>query len=203
MEKPRVFKLPLSQGVQMIRLDEDSLDYDWKGSVNDFHGTLPYENLRMKMRLTRKDKKSGQAAVVVGLLFLALILIAPSSPWGRYVLVFGGVCLLNLVGYLTLRHIRRGSICVQIEPRPFGFSGELPVPDTRLGKAFLEELEIAWEASLRRRFLVRDSVNPSLQLQRINWLEFIGILTNEEAAAERSLVSLDDYPEPKLIESVN
>ena len=201
MEKPRIFKLPLSDGMQTVRLDEDSLDYDWKGSLDDFHGTLPYENLRMKMRVTRKDKISGKAAPLVGLMLLALLLLLP-YPWARYFIVCSGVCLLNLFGYLTLRHSRSGSICVQIEPQPFGFRGELPIPSTEAGRVFLDELEVAWEASLRRRFLVRHSVDPALKLQRINWLEYIGVLSSDEAAAERSLVSSDEDSGQKLIESL-
>ena len=200
MEKPRVFKLPLSQGVQTIILNEDSLDYDWKGSLNDFHGTLPYENLRIKMRVMRRDKTSGKGALIAVLLLSPLIFLVPYA-WSRFFIVGGAVFLLNLAGFLVRQHVRSRTICVQIDPPPFGFRGELPIPDSRAGRAFLEKLEAAWQASLRRRFLVRDAVDPSLQLQRINWLELIGILTNDEAVAERSIVVSDRAPQLKQIAS--
>jgi hypothetical protein len=103
------------------------------------------------------------------------------------------------VGYLIVQNIRGSTISVQIEPRPFGFRGELPVPDSATGRAFLVALEEAWQGSLRRRFLVHDSVPSELRLQRINWLQFMGVLTREEAAAERSLIDSEAASEPKMI----
>jgi hypothetical protein len=198
MEKPRVFKLPLSEGVQTIRLDEDSLDYDWKGSFEDFHGMLPYENLRIKSRVTRRARSHGKAAVIVALLGALLfpLVVRFAAP---YLIAPYVVVVIQLAGYLAFQHFRGGTVCVQIEPQPFGFRGELPIPDTKAGQAFLKELEEAWEESLRRRFLVRDGVDPWLQLRRIDWLEFIGILTSEEAATERSLIDTDGAPEQKML----
>lgn len=197
METASIFKLRLAEGIQTFRLDEDSVDYDWKGAERNFHGTLPYENLRLKSRIKRRDKVAGQAAVFLALLFMALPLLLPYS-WLRHVIVPGGVVVINLVVYLTLRHIRGGTICFQIEPRVFGFAGEMPVPDTRVGRAFLLELEAAWNESLRRRFL-GGPISREAQLQRINWLQFIGVLTSEEAAAERALFETEVQAEQRLI----
>jgi hypothetical protein len=197
VDQSRIFRLPLSQGIQTIRLDDDSLDYDWKGSQNDFHGTLGYEHLRLKMRVERRDKTYGKAALVIGGLFLLLLLLLPASL-SHYAIVLGGVLLLNVVGLLIRERVRGRTICVQIDPKPFGFSDQLPVPNTKAGKAFLMELDAAWQASLRRRFLVRD-VHPMMILKRIDWLEHIGVLTSEEAAAERSTVEMDGQPEQKAI----
>src|SRR5947209_7669137 len=98
MNDPRVFKLPLLQGMQTIRLDEDSVDYDWKGQTSDFHGTLPYENLRLKMRVARKNKTFSHVAVLVGAVIAMVILILPDRM-SHYGLVAGGVLLFNLALY--------------------------------------------------------------------------------------------------------
>jgi len=202
MGTTRVFKLRLATGVQTFRLDEDSVDYDWKGADRDFHGTLPYENLRLKSQIKRRDKTAGRFASVLGVLFISLLLLLllwfPNS-WDQHLLVGGGVLITNLVAYLTFQHIRGGTICFQIEPRAFGFAGEMPVPDTGAGRAFLLELEAAWNESLRRRFLGSESISREAQLQRINWLQFIGVLTNEEAAAERALIDTETRSEQSLI----
>ena len=198
MTEPRIFKLRLSQGMQTVRLDPDSLDYDWKGSLNDFHGTLPYENLRLKMRVTRKDKTSANLAALGGFALLVVIVVLfphASDRLARLAMVAAGTCLINLIGYVIRQAIRSRRICVQIEPRPFGFSGELPVPDTKKGRAFLAELEEHWKESLRRRFLIHDD----RWLNRLQWLENIGVLTSEEAEAERALASNETQPEEKLI----
>ena len=197
MDQPRVFKLPLSEGMQTIRLDGDSVDYDWKGQSRDFHGTLPYENLRLKIRITRKEKTYTHAALLIGAAFGLVLLLLPDR-FAHYALVGGAVLITNLVVFLIREHLRGARICVQIEPRPFGFSGELPVPDSKAGRAFLDALESAWSESLRRRFLVADA-NPAVRLQRINWLQFIGVLSDEEAMAERERVE-PESDEPTLIE---
>jgi hypothetical protein len=198
MNEVRVFKLPLLQGMQTIRLDEDSVDYDWKGQTNDFHGTLPYENLRLKMRITRKSKTFSHVAVLIAAVTALVILLLPDGL-SNYGVVAGGVLLTNLTLFGIRQHRVGKRICVQIDPKPFGFAGELPIPDTKKGRRFLEELEAAWSASLRRRFLTHD-VYPTLQLQRIHWLQMIGILTKEEADAERAIVEPENEAEPKLIE---
>jgi hypothetical protein len=198
MDETRFFKLRLSEGMQSIRLDDDSLDYDWKGSLSDFHGTLPYENLRMKSRVRRRKKEAGRAALICALLLPLLALLLPYSS-AHYLIVFGGVIFTNLVGYFIIQHVRGRTICVQIEPRPFGFAGEFPVPDTKAGRTFLERLEEAWKESLRRRFLVHDEK----MLHWINWLEGVGVLTSEEAAVERSLAETKEQPEQRLVESLN
>ena len=195
----RVFKLSLSGGVQRIRLDPDSVDYDWKGSTDDFHGTLPYENLRLNARVKRRNKVHGKAAVVVGLLAIPLIPFALHSAL-RYLFVFGAVLFSNMIVHLIIQQRRGHTICVQIEPQPFGFSRELPIPDTKAGRDFLVELEAAWKASLRRRFLTGDIENSN-HSYLINWLEHIGVLTKEEAAAERAFANHELGQQPNVIES--
>lgn len=194
MNKSRVFKLPLVQGMQIVRLDEDSLDYDWKSFHSKFHGTLPYENLRLKNRVTRKDRRFGPAFAIVCLLSVSLILWFRPMHTDLFARI-AGLIAAALGGAFANELLRGGTICVQIEPRPFGFRGEFPVPDTRKGRAFLVELEKVWKESLRRRFLIHDEA----VLQRIQWLEGIGVLTSEEAAAERSLAENDASPDQKLI----
>jgi hypothetical protein len=198
MSEMRVFKLPLLQGMQTIRLDDDSVDYDWKGQTNDFHGTLPYENLRLKMRIKRKDKTFSHVAVLIVAVAALVVLLLPDRM-SHYAVVGGAVLLTNLIFFGIRQHRFGRRICVQIDPPPFGFSAELPIPDTKTGHRFLDELEDAWRASLRRRFLTHD-VHPNLQLQRIHWLQMIGVLTKEEADGERAVAEAENESEPKLIE---
>lgn len=198
METARAFRLRLAQGIQTIRLDEDSVDYDWRGQTGDFHGTLPYENLRLRSRVTRKGKTFSNVAVLIGGVIVLVGLLMPGRL-SHYAVVVGGVALINLTIYAIRQHIRGRTICVQIEPRPFGFSGELPIPDTKNGQKFLEALEAAWNESLRRRFLGNDTGGREAQLQRINWLQFVGVLTGEEAAVERELIDAETQPEQKMI----
>jgi hypothetical protein len=200
MEEVRTFKLPMALGTQTIRLDPDSLDYAWKGSLENFRGTLPYENLRVKTRITRTSKASGNAAIIAAGLTVLLITALLNSSL-NFLVPHVAVFLLNLIGFLIYQHLRSDSICVQIEPRPFGFSGELAVPDTEKGRAFLNALEASWEASLRRRFLDGNGVDAVSRLQRISWLHFVRILTDAEASSARAQVENEDKEPSKLIQS--
>jgi len=194
----RVFKLRLAEGVQTFRLDEDSVDYDWKGQSRDFHGTLPYENLRLKMRIARKDKGFVNFGLL-GIAVIVAIVLLFSARLSHYSFLAAAVLATNLGLFAVRQHLHGGTICFQIEPKVFGFAGEMPVPNTKKGRRFLDELEAAWSQSLRRRFLVAD-VDPALRLQRIHWLQLIGVLTKDEAAAERLIVEAAAAPEPQLIE---
>ena len=137
-----MFKLRLAEGHQTFRLDEDSVDYDWKGQSRDFHGTLPYENLRLKTRITRKDKISAKFGALAGAVILAIIFLLPTR-YSHFSIVMGAVILTHGTIFLVLQYTRGATISFQIEPSVFGFAGEMPVPNTKKGRAFLDELEAA------------------------------------------------------------
>lgn len=197
MYSARSFKLPTIMGMQTIRLDQDSLDYDWNGLGQKFHGTLPYENVRMNGRVTRRDQRFGLAALFVGLIFLSLSRLFPPSlaPFFDQWL---GMGFAMAVGGFIVQVVSGGVICMQIDSPPFGFTNSLSIPDTKAGRAFLVQLQNAWKDSLKRRFLDR-GVEPELLLRRIGWLEVIGALTGEEATAERSQINRDEGIKPEAV----
>ena len=195
MDERRVFKLRLLGGVQTVRLDEDSLDYDWKGWRNKFHGTLPYENLRLKSRFSRKDRNFGPFAALAGLFLIWFVVSLPHNQTADVVSKLMEGVFIVLTSAFAHQLLYGGTICIQIDPRPFGFRDQFPLPDTKKGKAFLAELEQVWRESLRRRFLIQDD----RWLHRIGWLEDIGVLTTEEAEVERARTNSEAGPERKMI----
>jgi hypothetical protein len=200
MTELREYKLPLATGTQTIRLEADSLDYEWRGGFTyNFRGRLPYENLRLKTRVTRRIMVHRNSAIIVGGLF-AFVLPLLRYPGARLIVVGAAVAFSSMILHLIIQHRRGSTISVQIDPQPFGFRGELSVPNSNAGLAFLDDLEAAWKFSLRRRFLDRGVDDDMLQ-KRISWLEFIGALTPDEAAAERGS-SYQDVHHPLIEASV-
>lgn len=185
MTEQPTYKLRRMAGVQTIRLDPDSLDYAWKGSSNNFQGTLPYENLRMNAQFTSKNKADAWAAMAVGLMFLPVIPLMRYADF-RYVGLFLTALFIGMILRLLRRFSLGSTIHIHIEPQLFGFGNALGVPDTKKGRAFLDALHAAWEASLRRRYLAHDCDDALFQ-QRIRWLEYVGVLGKEEAMAQRAL----------------
>ena len=184
--REQTFRLPLADGMQVVRLDEDSLDYDWKGDDGRFHGSLPYENLRPHNRVTRKGTGYQTAAVISGALLIASFIAAAENgdSFVRWVGPLLGVTFF----YSLKRSFAPAVTCIQIEPQSYGFNDTLAVPNSKAGRAFLDALLSAWTESLKRRFLPTPTELQHIGLQRLDWLEHVGALSATEADQERSRI---------------